>query len=58
VDGLLLPPADVSAWRAALQALVESPERLARLREGVEPPQSLARHADDLHGLLEDVLRR
>ncbi len=54
-DGLLLPSGDVAAWRAALQALVDSPERLARLREGVRPPQTLLRHADELESLLAAV---
>jgi glycosyltransferase involved in cell wall biosynthesis len=56
VDGLLLPPGDVDAWAAALRSLVDSPERLAQLRRGVEAPQSLARHADDLEKLFAAVL--
>jgi hypothetical protein len=35
--------------------LVDSPERLARLREGVRPPQTIPRHADELESLLAAV---
>jgi glycosyltransferase involved in cell wall biosynthesis len=56
VDGLLLPPGDVPAWRAALRSLVHSPERLAILTRGVEPPQTLEQHADDLETLFASVL--
>lgn len=55
VDGMLLPPGDVSAWRAALQALADSPDMLARLREGAQPPQTLAQHADELERLLAAI---
>ena len=55
VDGSLLPPGDVAAWRAALQALVDSPDQLARLAAGVRPPQTLTRHADELERLLAEA---
>lgn len=55
VDGLLLPPGDVAAWRSALQSLVDSPDTLARLRQGLRAPPTLAQHADDLEKLLATV---
>ncbi len=56
VDGFLLPPGDVLAWRAALRSLIDSPERLAELKSGTEAPQSLAQHGIHLMKLMETVL--
>jgi glycosyltransferase involved in cell wall biosynthesis len=56
VDGFLLPPGEVAAWRDALRSLVESPGRLAQLKRGVAAPQSLGQHGDDLEKLMEMVL--
>jgi glycosyltransferase involved in cell wall biosynthesis len=44
VDGFLLPPGDVSAWRAALWRLVDEPRLLERLRVQVRPPPTLEDH--------------
>lgn len=51
VDGLLVPPGDESAWRAALQRLVDEPDLLARLRANVHPPMTLDAHADEIEAL-------
>jgi glycosyltransferase involved in cell wall biosynthesis len=51
VDGLLVPPGDVSAWRAALQRLVEEPNFLARLRANVRPPMTLNEHVGRIEAL-------
>ena len=48
VDGLLLPPGDVLAWRAALQRLVDSPDELAALRQHVSSPLPLSEHVTSL----------
>jgi glycosyltransferase involved in cell wall biosynthesis len=56
VDGRLLPPGAVAAWRAALQELADSPAALAALRGGVRPPDSLATHSEQLEALFRQVL--
>jgi len=61
VDGLLVPPGDAAAWRAALQRLVDEPDLLARLRANVRPPMTLDEHADRIEALyvqLVDANRR
>jgi glycosyltransferase involved in cell wall biosynthesis len=57
VDGLLLPPGDVEAWRKALQSLLDSPAALGKLRAQVRPPDSLSLHADQLEALFRQILR-
>ncbi len=51
VDGFLLPPGDVSAWRVALQRLVDEPDLLTRLRADVCPPMTIEEHVDRLEAL-------
>jgi glycosyltransferase involved in cell wall biosynthesis len=51
VDGLLLPPGDVAAWRAAIQRLLDEPDLLPRLRAGVRPPMTMEEHVDRLEAL-------
>ncbi|MBN1247667.1 MAG: glycosyltransferase [Anaerolineae bacterium] len=48
VDGLLVPPGDVPAWRAALLRYVESSDLRARLKAGVQPPLTMAEYVDNL----------
>lgn len=56
VDGLLLPPGDVAAWRTAIQSLVDSPARLARLRKGILPPREFAVHVAEIEAIYREVL--
>jgi glycosyltransferase involved in cell wall biosynthesis len=51
VDGLLLPPGDVAAWRTALQRLISDPALLARLRANVRPPLTLEEHTEQIEAL-------
>ncbi len=48
VDGMLLPPGDVQAWRAALQRLVDKPGLRAELQRCVSPPLTVDDHTRQL----------
>jgi glycosyltransferase involved in cell wall biosynthesis len=56
VDGLLMPPGDVDAWRTALQRLVGEPDLLARLRANVRPPLTLEEHVERIESLYAQVI--
>jgi len=58
VDGLLVPPGDVVAWRAALQRLVDEPGLLAHLRANVRPPMTMAEHVGRLESLYAQLVDR
>jgi glycosyltransferase involved in cell wall biosynthesis len=55
VDGLLIPPRNVDAWRTALQRLLDEPDLLARLRANVRPPTMLTEHVDQIESLYADI---
>ncbi|HHN94056.1 MAG TPA: glycosyltransferase, partial [Anaerolineae bacterium] len=57
VDGLLLPPGDVAAWRAALSRLIAAPDALASLRAHVRPPTTLAEHIESLEAVYRRLVR-
>jgi glycosyltransferase involved in cell wall biosynthesis len=56
VDGLLIPPGDVSAWHAAMQRLVDNPDLLARLQTNVRPPITLEEHVDQVEALYTQLV--
>ncbi|WP_322799268.1 glycosyltransferase, partial [Thermoflexus sp.] len=56
VDGLLLPPGDVAAWRAAIQQLIEDPDLLARLRANIRPPMTMEEHVERLEEIYTKCL--
>ena len=56
VDGRLVPPGDVQALAAVLAELVQRPEELARLRQGVRPPRSLAQHSEAITSIYREVV--
>ncbi|RMF61260.1 MAG: glycosyltransferase [Calditrichaeota bacterium] len=45
VDGLLVPPGDKQAMRAAMQRFLDDPELILRLRSGITPPDTIEKHS-------------
>ena len=56
VDGLLLPPGDVAAWRGALQRLIDEPDFLSRLQANVRPPVTLDEHVSQVEALYAQLV--
>jgi glycosyltransferase involved in cell wall biosynthesis len=51
VNGLLVPPGDVKALYKAMRQLIEQPELLERLRDGVHPPPTMEIYISELESL-------
>lgn len=58
VDGLLVPPGDVAAWRAAMQRMVDKPDLDRRRQSNICPVTTLAEHVTQLEFLYTKVLKR
>jgi len=58
VDGLLVPPGDVDAWRAALQRCVDEPGLLVHLRANVRLSMTLEEHVSRLESLYTQLVDR
>ena len=58
VDGLLVPPGDVAAWREALQRLVDRPNLLSQLRANVGSPMTLEEHVDSIESVYIGLVDR
>lgn len=56
VDGVLLPPGDVAAWRRAMQELVDAPDRIETLRSGIDAQLSMDEHFEYLDKIYRKVL--
>lgn len=56
VDGVLVEPASIAAWTAALRTLAAEPERRARLRAGIRPPRTMTAAATEMAALYRDLL--
>ena len=56
VDGVLVEAANVAAWTRALRTLATEPERLARLRDGIQPPRTMTTAAAEMAGLYRRLL--
>lgn len=57
VNGLLIAPGDVAAWRAAIQRCVDEPGLLARWRAQITPPPTIQEHVDELEMVYQCVMR-
>jgi len=57
VDGLLVEAASVSAWRAGIKHLAESPAKLTELRGGVRPPRHMSEVAREMSALYPALSR-
>jgi glycosyltransferase involved in cell wall biosynthesis len=55
LDGLLFTPGDVAALRHRLQRLVDEPDLLPRLRQGVPPPTDLDEHVGQLETMYHQL---
>jgi glycosyltransferase involved in cell wall biosynthesis len=51
VDGLLVTPGDVSAWRAALQRVAADSGLRQHLTDGIKPPVTIHEHVDRLEAV-------
>lgn len=56
VDGILVEPASIAAWTAALQVLAADPERRMRLRSGIRPPRTMTTAAAEMAALYRRLL--
>jgi glycosyltransferase involved in cell wall biosynthesis len=55
VDGLLVPPGDITAWRETLRRLTREPSLLSKLQSNVRSPVTLEEHVDRLEALYTRV---
>jgi glycosyltransferase involved in cell wall biosynthesis len=56
IDGLLIPPEDLGAWASTIATLAAAPERVARLRAGIQPPRTMDEVAHDMAQLYRTLL--
>jgi glycosyltransferase involved in cell wall biosynthesis len=58
VNGLLFPPGDATALGQVLQLLLDEPDLLRRLREGIPAPMDMAEHAQRLEAIYQQAVDR
>jgi glycosyltransferase involved in cell wall biosynthesis len=56
VDGMLVPPDDVSAWTGAIERLADDRELVEQLRRNVRPPRTMAEAATEMAEVYRKVL--
>ena len=57
VDGLLVPPGDVSAWRRAMQRLVDESALLPTLRGNIQPVETMDSHAVAMEEVYQNAIQ-
>jgi len=55
VNGLLLPPADPAAWRAAIGKLADRPDEIKRLAGGIRPAKTMQAHLAEVFELYREA---
>jgi glycosyltransferase involved in cell wall biosynthesis len=58
IDGLHFAPGDAVSLRAALQRLLDEPDLLPRLRQGVPPPMDMDDHVRELEAVYDRLLEK
>lgn len=58
VNGLLVEPDSIEAWRQALRRFSEDRELLMRLRSGVLPPRGMPEVAEEMAALYHSILKK
>jgi glycosyltransferase involved in cell wall biosynthesis len=56
VDGLLVPPDDVTALRQAMRRFLQEPTLRSHLQAGIRPVQTIETHVDAITAIYEDIL--
>jgi glycosyltransferase involved in cell wall biosynthesis len=57
VDGLHFPPGDAAALRRTLQRLLDEPDLLPRLRQGIPAPMDVAEHVQRLEPIYHQLVQ-
>ncbi len=58
IDGLLVPPGDVEAWRDALERVVNDAALRQRLRAGVRPAMTIREHVSQIEQTYRQLVGR
>jgi glycosyltransferase involved in cell wall biosynthesis len=56
IDGILVPPDDVTALADALDMLANHPEQLLEMSQQAKPPKSIDFHAQEIEGMYRKIL--
>ncbi len=58
VDGLLVPPGDVAAWRWVLQQCASSPNTCVELKENIKPPITMQAYNAQIETIYRSAVER
>lgn len=56
VSGLLFTPGDAVDLHAQMQRLLDEPDLLARLRQGIRPVKTIEEHGRELEAIYEQLI--